>query len=282
MACFDCRGKELTFFSVFLFLGWMKDEVRGSREVKFYEAVRKALGSRFVQGVKRTSSLEHEEDEGDDARDVMLALASLIPRYFGTCVLYGDLGLERKHIKLEDLTRTYENPSIIDIKVGFRTWYPQADDKYKIKCRAKDAATTSSSLGFKICGMQVYDAVKQEHWRADRSWCKQVSDESIHVALSVFGNNGLAATPERVYLGRGGVLEQLRRAVEIFKVQKDFLFHSTSILILYEGGAETENDIRVTMKMVDFAHTFRSECAIDKNFLNGLMGLESVIERLFV
>lgn len=256
-----------------------QDEVRGAREVQFYETLRKMIGPRFQEGVEWAS--ESNEGVDDELRSVMSALASVVPRYYGTYVLHGELGLKRKHIKLEDLTRKYENPSIVDIKVGFRTWYPEADEKYKMKCRAKDAATTSSTLGFKICGMQVYNAVKKKHWRADRNWCKQVSGESIHVALAAFGNNGSAATPEGIYLGRNGVLDQLRRIKDIFKIQEKFLFHSTSVLILYEGAAETVEDLRVTLKLVDFAHTFHADRTIDTNFLSGLTGLEQVIQGMF-
>lgn len=256
-----------------------QDEVRGAREVQFYESLRKWIDSTCEEDLERESGVNETAD--NQMRSAMSALASAVPRYYGTCVLHGELGLKRRHIKLEDLTRKYENPSIVDIKVGYRTWYPDADEKYKLKCRAKDAATTSSTLGFKICGMQVYNAVKERHWRADRNWCKQVTRESIHVALAAFGNNGLAATPEGIYLGKDGVLDQLRKLKEIFRIQKKFLFHSTSILILYEGAAKTVEDLRVTLKLVDFAHTFHADCTLDTNFLTGLSGLEQVIESMF-
>lgn len=41
----------------------------------------------------------------------------------------------RTLLELEDLARAYRHPCIIDIKVGFRTWYPQADDKYIQRCK---------------------------------------------------------------------------------------------------------------------------------------------------
>lgn len=58
-------------------------------------------------------------------------------------------------LELEDVAKQYRHPSIIDIKLGFRTWYPSADQRYIDKCKAKDASTTQAALGFKICGMQV-------------------------------------------------------------------------------------------------------------------------------
>ena len=53
------------------------------------------------------------------------------------------------------MAQQYHRPSIIDIKVGYQTWYPGAEEDYIQRCQAKDAATTQAALGFKVCGMQV-------------------------------------------------------------------------------------------------------------------------------
>ena len=68
----------------------------------------------------------------------------------------GVVDLRGRHLlELEDVAQHYHRPSIIDIKVGYQTWYPGAEEAYIQRCRAKDAATTQAALGFKICGMQV-------------------------------------------------------------------------------------------------------------------------------
>ena len=41
------------------------------------------------------------------------------------------------------------------MQVGFRTWYPGADERHIQRCKLKDSATSQAALGFKICGMQV-------------------------------------------------------------------------------------------------------------------------------
>ena len=61
----------------------------------------------------------------------------------------------RQLVELEDVTRRYKHPSIIDIKVGLRTWYAGAEQSYIERCKLKDAATTQAALGYKVCGMQV-------------------------------------------------------------------------------------------------------------------------------
>ena len=56
---------------------------------------------------------------------------------------------------LENLTAPYDYPCVMDLKMGQRTHADTDDpDKVRLKTqRAKD--TTSASLGFRVCGMQV-------------------------------------------------------------------------------------------------------------------------------
>ncbi len=66
------------------------------------------------------------------------------------------IDLRGRHLlELEDVAQQYHRPSIIDIKVGYQTWYQGAEEAYIQRCQAKDAATTQAALGFKVCGMQV-------------------------------------------------------------------------------------------------------------------------------
>jgi hypothetical protein len=69
-------------------------------------------------------------------------------------------------LQLEDVARRYQRPCIMDVKLGFQTWYPGADPAHAQRCRAKDAATTQAAMGFRICGMQarkcLFDACSLE------------------------------------------------------------------------------------------------------------------------
>lgn len=93
-------------------------------------------------------------------------------------------------LELEDLARWYRHPCIMDVKVGRRTWYPQAEAAYIERCRAKDAATTQRALGFKICGMQVWRHAQGGYWRASKRWCKTLPEAMVDKALVSFAHNG--------------------------------------------------------------------------------------------
>lgn len=177
-------------------------------------------------------------------------------------------------MELEDLARAYRHPCIIDIKVGFRTWYPHAEERYIQRCRGKDASTTQAALGFKICGMQVFRHGAGGYWRASKRWCKTLPVELVDKALLSFAHNDHGLRPADVYGGAAGAIAQLEALEAWFSVQQDFHFYSSSVLLLYEGDANCEEEAKVGVRMVDFAHTFQSEGrGRDTNFLAGLRAL---------
>ena len=53
--------------------------------------------------------------------------------------------------------------------------------------------------------------------------------------LCLFAENGIR--PEHVYGGAHGAISQLQALESWFEVQREFHFYSSSVLILYEGGA---------------------------------------------
>jgi 1D-myo-inositol-tetrakisphosphate 5-kinase/inositol-polyphosphate multikinase len=57
------------------------------------------------------------------------------------------------------------------------------------------------------------------------------------------------------------------------QVQQEFCFYSSSVLIIYEGDAETAEEANVSVRLVDFAHTFPSGGQRDGNFAKGLQAL---------
>jgi len=112
-------------------------------------------------------------------------LLRIIPKFYGVLESDGRVLLE-----LEDLARWYHHPCIMDIKIGHRTWYTHADPDYIARCKKKDCATTQASLGFKICGMQVFRHGRGGYWRASKRWCKTLPELLVDKALTSFAHNG--------------------------------------------------------------------------------------------
>ncbi|BDA44752.1 Inositol polyphosphate multikinase IPK2 [Coccomyxa sp. Obi] len=264
---------------------------RGRREHEFYEAIRlereacaerrKASGSDYDDQSKCeqacSSSGRSTADEECSWHSVPFCirnavLLSVLPEYYGVLKAGGRMLLE-----LEDVAQHYRRPSIIDIKVGYQTWYPNADPSYIQRCQIKDEQTTQATFGFKICGMQVYRACQRGYWRASKRWCKALQPEAVNKALLRFANNEAGLRPVDVYGGPNGAFAQLQQLAAWFQLQRDFQFYSSSVLIIYEGDATSAEDANVSIRLVDFAHTFPSQGQKDFNFLRGLLALSATL-----
>lgn len=79
--------------------------------------------------------------------------------------------------------------------------------------------------------------------------------------------------PIDIFGGRSGSIAQLQQLEQWFQTQREFFFYSSSVLIVYEGDAESAEEARVTIKLVDFAHTFASDGRKDTNFVGGITAL---------
>jgi len=201
------------------------------------------------------------------------SVQKFFPKFYGTIGIDAPDGSGPiRHAIMEDLTHGFKHPGIMDVKIGFRTWYPEAGEKYVAKCMAKDKETTSEALGIRISGMQVYDTKNETIWRAPKKWCKFMTPEVVPEALKRFVSSNPAdetgsdgALAEAVY---GAALVQLEELKAWFEKQVSYHFFSASVLLVYEGEPKAERV--VSARLVDFAHVLYDQSAVDENFLSGL------------
>ena len=76
-----------------------------------------------------------------------------MPKYHG---VFSEAFSDKKYIVLEDLLSEYQHPSVIDIKLGLRTYDDEAPKDKREKMIRKSQLTTSKSLFFRISGMKVF------------------------------------------------------------------------------------------------------------------------------
>mmetsp|Transcript_226 Transcript_226/g.743 ORF Transcript_226/g.743 Transcript_226/m.743 type:complete len:376 (-) Transcript_226:226-1353(-) len=142
------------------------------------------------------------------------------------------------HLELEDITHGYLRPCVMDVKVGFQTWYPGAPEEYISKCKFKDIATGNAKLGFKVCGLQTFLPFAGRMVRADKSWCKQCAHNYVAVRelLEKYLWDGQNSLAKDVLGGNYGALAQLEALERWFSSQTMLHFYSASVLLVYEGS----------------------------------------------
>lgn len=235
------------------------NDERGLREAEFYKS--------FSSNVRVPHSIR-----------------KFFPNYFGTRILQASDGSgDCSHLVLEDLTARYAHPSIIDVKIGSRTWYPQAKEEYFQKCFQKDKDTSTLTLGFRISGLQIYEGQESGYWKPDRKMAMKYKADDVRMVLKKFVSSNQSselhknpdcAFASSVYGGPSGILAQLLELKSWFEEQDFYHFYSCSILMFYDRELLVKNgEPGPAIKLIDFAHVLEGNGVIDHNFLGGLCSL---------
>ncbi|KAG1370255.1 inositol polyphosphate multikinase beta [Cocos nucifera] len=216
---------------------------------------------------------------------------AFFPGFHGTQLLPASDGSgHHPYLVLDDLASGLRHPSLIDIKIGGRTWYPSAPDDYFHKCLKKDRDTTSLALGFRISGARIHQGGDAGFWRPDRDAVRRFTAKDVRRTLRQFVSSNPASHPgppdcafaSAVYGRSDGVLAQLLELKAWFEDQTLFHFYAASVLVMYEReeveGRRAGGGVRV--KLVDFAHVMEANGVIDHNFLGGLCSLIKFISEI--
>lgn len=185
-----------------------------------------------------------------------------------------------KIIRLEDLTKKFKKPNVLDIKLG--TQQHSADDPpEKIKSKQlKVSTTTSAKLGLRFCGSQVYHP-KSDSWvYRDKYYGRKLDETGLSRGLREYFWNGTGFRFDaiRAFLKRTLLFQ------EVLNKPSVFLFRSSSILLVFEGEiGGSENGLLdtslVDLRLIDFAHTEISPQATkDDGVLLGVTNLVRILQ----
>jgi hypothetical protein len=139
--------------------------------------------------------------------------------------------------------------------------------------------TTSTSLGFRLCGMRVF---RNEGLHCvDRFFGRTLTPSTIANAMEAFLFDGYTTRKELI----PSILEALQRLLEVMEESVCRLYTS-SLLFIYEGDEtrrEEDEYARVDVKIVDFAHGVSKESSegeLDDGFVFGLKNLIILFQSL--
>lgn len=107
----------------------------------------------------------------------ILPLREFIAEYRGTQTL--NVGSKTVNfIKLRDLTHSMMEPCVIDIKMGRRTWDPQATDK-KREAEENKYVNCKNTVGFCIPGFQTYHIASENYKKFGKEYGKKLNQNTV-------------------------------------------------------------------------------------------------------
>lgn len=199
----------------------------------------------------------------------------------------GPYGIELDcYLLLQDITVNFEKPCVIDLKMGFQTFEPDAPESKRQ--RELEKYPQQDIFGFRIVGKRIYIPSHKE--AGDNGFVfypKHVgrslgSHEGLRDAfVTFFGLDSIDASlrPSRLKMVTI-ILLKLRSLQHWFRDNEQFRFFASSLLIAYEGDIENGgNPDMVAVKMIDFGRVRRHRGG-DPGYLKGLATVSSLLEEI--
>ncbi|XP_019636006.1 PREDICTED: inositol polyphosphate multikinase-like [Branchiostoma belcheri] len=216
-------------------------------------------GHRYGQGKTKKGMLQHEDgtllkplqppprgqkelgfyqkifDENTTNQD-LLTLRLFMPKYLGKFVPEDDPS--QVFIKLEDITRKFHQPCILDVKVGRRCYDLEATpDKIE---REKKKYPPIDIVGFQLMGMRIYKRKTGEVVYYDKKYGRSLDENHVGMGLTKY------LTMDGTCQLQVGVLQailcQLEKIKRFIKTQSQICLFSSSLLIVYEGEPENSTE----------------------------------------
>lgn len=182
---------------------------RGTRELEFYKRI-------FDKDCTDTDVLQ---------------LQQFLPYYYGAHEFQEYPGVT--YLKLENLVSKFRKPCVVDIKMGKKTYDPEAGPA-KI-AREMTKFPYVEKFGFQFTGMQTYDPVEDKMKFYDKFFCRKLGeDEVLKKGLGTYFSikHGLRKDAIR------DLLTKLYQIETWFKTQRKFSFYASSLLMVYEGDQQ--------------------------------------------
>lgn len=170
---------------------------------------------------------EHLKDTADRC---LIEMRQLVPKYHGVKTLQIK-DREVDFLVLEDLTKDFKEPCIMDIKIGRRTWDPNASYE-KIIAEDQKYHECKRDLGFCIPGFQVYKIASNQLVKYDKDYGKKLNKDTAREAIKVFLNADTHHFCRKLLVQ---ILASLWQIQHFARNQRRLRLYATSVLLVYDA-----------------------------------------------
>ncbi|XP_040218011.1 inositol polyphosphate multikinase [Rana temporaria] len=155
-------------------------------------------------------------------------LRTFLPKYFGTWSPPGSA--DDLYLKLEDVTRKFNKPCIMDVKIGQKSYDPYASAE-KIQQQVSKYPLMEE-IGFLVLGMRVYHVDSDSYETENQHYGRSLSKETVKEGISKFFSNGCCLRKDAV----SACLLKVKHILNWFEHQETLNFYASSLLFVYDGS----------------------------------------------
>ncbi|XP_071987529.1 inositol polyphosphate multikinase [Engystomops pustulosus] len=152
-----------------------------------------------------------------------------LPKYFGTWSPPGSTN--DLYLKLEDVTRKFNKPCIMDVKIGQKSYDPHASAE-KIQQQISKYPLMEE-IGFLVLGMRVYHTDSDSFEIHNQHYGRSLTKDTIKHGLSKFFNNSGYVRKDVV----SACLQKVQEILQWFENQDTLHFYASSLLFVYDGSS---------------------------------------------
>lgn len=150
---------------------------------------------------------------------------------------------------LENIVAHYTRPCVLDLKIGTRQHGDDASESKRHRQLMKCRQSTSSSLGVRIVGMQLYDPEAKRYNYVEKMEGRRIDENGFRNYVKRFVNASGMARASRMR-------QRLRLLRSLLTESEGYRFFSASILIAFDAeAADSTPDDSVKVNIIDFAHS---------------------------
>ena len=150
-------------------------------------------------------------------------------------------------IVMENVAAGFKKPNILDVKLGARLWADDAPIEKRKRLDEAASQTTSASLGFRICGMRLwqgFDATGQDDVQPDgythygKNYGKQFTSDTVGQGFKEYLRlNSTSRDSKNVRRVIRRFIADLRAMRAVLENEESRMY-SASLLFVYEGDDE--------------------------------------------
>ncbi|NXD57770.1 IPMK multikinase, partial [Corvus moneduloides] len=192
--------------------------------------------------------------DSDCCDSILLELREYLPKYFG--VWSPPTAPNDTYLKLEDVTRKFNKPCIMDVKIGQKSYDPYASAE-KIQQQVSKYPLMEE-IGFLVLGMRVYHVSSDSYETQNQHYGRSLTKETVKDGISKFFHSGYCLRKDVV----AASIQKVEKILEWFEGQTQLNFYASSLLFVYEGSCQA-----TTVRLSDV--TLAEKRRVPKGLLSG-------------